>query len=702
MQTLSPPKQMLDGLLRHLIIGVRPDFPTSGEIETGVIGLGRQGIRHAGLMKEFGTTVTAGVSAADDLKRIHESIPVYPSIAAMVDAHPRISVVSIWKHFSTAADAAIEAINCQIPIVVVIAEGIPVKDMRRVLDAASRHQTLVFGPNTPGLVFPPERVKIGMLPDIFQGADAGNGRNATDGVTICSRSGAMLYHISDALASAGIAQNGVFGVGGDAVVGTPFVSFIPRLMDFDGTDLVVVAGEIGGSQEELLAEDVKANPQRYPKPIVALLSGRCAPAGKTMGHAGAIIAPKAAYGTYAGKKALLESAGITVVNSQPDLVAAVQTKLNRKTYFDVAAYKDRMRALWEAPPPRPTWSTAITHVVPNNLTVRGYSLADLIGRRSLLEMSALLVTGEFPSPSLRNDLEQIAMRALFAPVDDVPNFGAIHISRQLAAMLLSDATIGQSDHSPVEQTAHCLGRVAACIGRIHGRSASHRSGDFAASVYTLLTGRSPENAGEIALLEGAVVASVDHGVTPPSAQATLIAASVRADFSAAIAAGIGAITDVHGGAGAKAAEFFRACVARAKQENVSLRAATVNVIHERAAASQRIEGIGHRIHQRDPRRDVLWNLAEQMNLAGPSVEVSRIVEDAFEQVRGFRLPVNVDGVIGAIVADLDLEPRLATSLFILGRTAGLAAHYYEESSTQPPMRQIDFAQATYRPVPHSG
>lgn len=698
MQTLSPPKQIADGLLRHLITGVRPEFTGSARIETGVIGLGKQGVRHAGLMKEFGTAVTAGVSAAGGLTRIHESIPVYPSVAAMVAAHPAIAVVSVWKHFSTAADAAIEAIECEIPVVVVIAEGIPVKDVRRMLDAATRHNTLVFGPNTPGLIFPPERVKIGMLPDIFQGAEPGASRQVSEGVTICSRSGAILYHISDALASSGIAQNAVIGVGGDSLIGTPFAKLAPMVMDFDGTDLVVVAGEIGGCQEELLAADVKAHPERYPKPIVALLSGRCAPQGKTMGHAGAIVTLNADYGTYAGKKAALESVGIAVVNNQTDLVKAVQRELGARVYFDVGAYHARMKALWEAPPPRPTWSTAITQVRPNSLIVRGHSLAELIGNRSLLDMSTLLITSSFSTPEQARVHERLALAALRAPVHDFSSAGAVHVSRRVAAMLLNDSLLNDFRYAPAEQAAVCLGRVAAFLARIHGHTVNANAPDFRSSVYAALTGRAPQNDSEVIILEAAMVACVDHGVTPPSAQATRIAASVRADFETAIAAGLGAITNVHGGAGAKSAAFFKACVARAETEDAGLRTATREELLARTAASGRIEGLGHRIHQRDPRRDVLWVLAEGRGVAGPCVAVSRFVEEVFAEVRGIRLPINIDGVIGAIVADLGLDSTLATSLFLLGRTAGLTAHYFEETTTQPPMRQIDFAQAAYRPL----
>ena len=257
-----------DGMLAYLVGKVRPALAAriarEGRIETAVIGLGKQGTRHAALMKEFGTTVAAAVAAEKGGSRVAESIPVYNTVADMLAAHPHIAAASIWKHYSTAAEATIEAIEAGIPILVLISEGMPVRDVQRVLAAARQHDTLLLGPNTPGVIFPPERVKVGMLPDVFQPAEPEPDRFTAEGVTICSRSGAILYHMSDALASVGIAQNAVIGVGGDSVIGTPFSTIVPWVMAFPGTHLVVVAGEIGGCLEEMLAEDMRPTPRNIP------------------------------------------------------------------------------------------------------------------------------------------------------------------------------------------------------------------------------------------------------------------------------------------------------------------------------------------------------------------------------------------------------------------------------------------------------
>jgi succinyl-CoA synthetase alpha subunit len=188
-----------------------------------------------------------------------------------------------------------------------------------------------------------------MLPDVFYPEELSPGHFGPGGVTIISRSGAILYHLSDAMASSGIAQNAVIGVGGDGAIGSTFIDLVPLAMGYANTDLVIIAGEIGGCQEEMLAKDIHDHPEKYTKPLVALLSGAHAPEGKTMGHAGAIVTPGMETGTFLSKKNALEAANVTVVNSQFDLIETVKAKLSGKTYFDPKKYYDRMRSIWEAP-----------------------------------------------------------------------------------------------------------------------------------------------------------------------------------------------------------------------------------------------------------------------------------------------------------------------------------------------------------------
>jgi len=695
------------GLFYHIILQHRPEIAKhikeTGEIDTIVVGLGREGTRHAGLMQEFGTRIVAGIAPGEGGTRVHETIPVYDTIAECLKDHPFVAAASIWRQFSMAKESVLEAIEAGVPIIVLITEGIPLRDVREMLVAARKKKTILIGGNSPGIIFPPEQVKVGMLPDVFYPEETSPGKFGPNGVTIISRSGAILYHMSDALASVGIAQNAVIGIGGDAAIGSTFVDLVPLVMSYAHTDLVVIAGEIGGIQEERLAFDIRSHPERYPKPLVALVSGAHAPEGKTMGHAGAVVAPGQAYGTFKSKKEALESAGVTVVNSQYDLIAAAQSKL-KKTYFDPERYYEKMRHIWDAKVAAPSWGTLITEVKPNNLMVSGYPLQQIIGRKGLLEVADLLVEGELPNAETMEDLRRIALNAALESKPSIQRFEDEDISQTLARSLLCDKSLvayPQAGRSgPRRKTAFALGRIGTYLAAILGTSGAleelSEESSFTELIYRAVTGNSTFDREKGKLIEAMSVASVDHGVTPPSAQATIICATTRVNYAVSIASGIGAITDVHGGAGAKAALFFSQCVSRSKREGIGLKEATETEVTHYIRAGRRIEGLGHRIHTQDPRRDVLWRLSETAGISADNVAVSKIITDAFKQVRGMKLPINVDGVIGAIVADMGLNPVVAKALFIWGRAAGLSAHYFEEILSQPEMRNINFAQAVYK------
>lgn len=696
-----------EGMLYYIVEKIRPKLAEkikkTNELETMIIGLGGQGTKHAGLMKEFGTNVTAGVAPGKGGRRVHETIPVYNTIQETLENHPNIVAASIWRHYSTAKNSAVEAIEAGIPLIVLISEFIPLKDVRDILITARKHNTLLIGGNTPGLIFPPERIKIGMLPDVFQPQVKKSGQLGSKGVTIISRSGAILYHMSDAMSSVGIAQNAVIGVGGDGAIGSTFKDLVPLAMEYKNTDAVVVAGEIGGCQEEVLARDMKENPEKYPKPLIALISGAHAPEGKTMGHAGAIVTPGGETGTFASKKKALEEAGVIVVNSQYDLITAVQKALQDKQYFDPKEYYKKMKEKWEAPPPEPSWGTMITEVKPNNLIIRGYGLQDIIESTSLLSAASLILQGELLDERYGRALNKLACDAAKKRAPEIPHNPDEDISKSLQKYLLNDEELvsfePQGENRPVEKSIYCLGRFCSYLADSLGNQKvlmekSDRE-NFSDLIYNALTGES-QNIEKSKMIEAMITACIDHGVTPPSAQATLIAASVRADYEVAVAQGVGAITDVHGGAGEKAAEFFIKCAALAKERKISLKDATYTMMQQFITSGIRIEGMGHRIHTQDPRRDVLWSIAEKNKISGDCIKISKIASGVLQQIRGINLPVNVDGVIGAIIADMGLDPKCAKAIFIFGRVCGLSAHYFEEIITQSPMRRINFSQAVYK------
>jgi succinyl-CoA synthetase alpha subunit len=689
-----------EGLLAHLVGSVRPDLAErirlTGRVETAIVGLGAQGTRHAGLMRDFGTVIVGGVAPERGGERIAETIPVYERVADLLAGHPDLAAVSIWRHFSSARDAALESIEAGVPVVVLITEGIPLRDVRDILAAARRRGTLLIGGNTPGIIFPPERIRIGMLPDVFHPEEVAPGQAGPRGVTILSRSGAILYHLSDALASAGIAQNGVIGIGGDGAIGATFRQMVPLVMRHAPTDLVVVAGEVGGAQEEQLAADFRAHPERYPKPLVALLSGARAPAGKQMGHAGAIVSPGQDFGTFESKRAALAAACIPVVNSQTDLVDTVRRALGGRTGFEPERYYARMRTVWEAPAPAASWSTRITFVAPNRLVIAGIPLPTLVAEYGLVEAAFLLTELDLPAPETTEALREEALAAAAAPAPPLPHRPGEQFSTALARFLLLDPHLAEPAPSDARRTVRALGRTARGLAALLGHEDLLAGAATFPEAVALAAGLADGPPARVRLIEALAVASVDHGITPPSAQASILAATVRAPYPMALASGVGAITDVHGGAGEEAAHFFLACLARAEADRVPPEEGARRLLTESARSGRRVAGLGHRVHTRDPRRDVLLALAEAAGAAGPCIALLRVVEDIFEETRGFRLPVNVDGVIGAIAADLGLPAVAAKALFILGRVAGLSAHYFEEIATQSPMRRVRFEAAAYR------
>jgi len=337
-----------------------------------------------------------------------------------------------------------------------------------------------------------------------------------------------------------------------------------------------------------------------------------------------------------------------------------------------------------------SWETKITNVEPDNLQIAGYPLQELVEKRGFLDVVHLLIKGELPDASTLEHLENIAIKASTLPVNKIEKISGDDISKTLAAYLLTDSGLAvYSDGNPEEKTAYALGRMARYIASIYGNEyALVDSPSFSSVIYLAFTGSDAVDQDEATLFEAMITACVDHGVTPPSAQATLIAASTRAAYEVSLAHGVGAITDVHGGAGAKAALFFDDCL-NSYSGNLS------EIINHYSMEKKRIPGLGHRVHKNDPRRDILWALADKSGISRDRVKLSKDVSQIIKESSGKDLPINVDGVIGAIVADFGLDISMAKAIFIFGRVAGLSAHYYEEISTQPRMRRIVFGDAEY-------
>jgi succinyl-CoA synthetase alpha subunit len=256
---------------------------------------GREGSFHATRNRAYGTNVVAGVTPGKGGAEV-DGIPVFDTVRqAVAETEANLAMVFVPARF--AADAIYEAVDAGIGTVICITEGIPAHDMLRVYNHVRPRGITLVGPNCPG-VLSPGKANVGIIPaQIFQEGPVG----------LVSRSGTLTYQIGHELTQLGIGQSTIVGIGGDPVVGSSFIDVLGR---FDGdpeTELVVMVGEIGGAEEEKAADFIA---ERMTKPVVAYIAGFTAPAGKTMGHAGAIVSGSA--GTAQAKKDALESRGVRV------------------------------------------------------------------------------------------------------------------------------------------------------------------------------------------------------------------------------------------------------------------------------------------------------------------------------------------------------------------------------------------------------
>ena len=272
---------------------------------------GSAGSFHSKQMLAYGTNLVAGVTPGKGGTKFEEKVPVFDTLAQAVrETRANASVIFVPPPF--AADAILEAVAAEIPLVVCITEGIPINDMVKVKRAMSGSATRLIGPNCPGIITPGE-CKIGIMPGHIHKP----GR-----IGIVSRSGTLTYEAVHQVTQLGLGQSTAIGIGGDPVHGLNFVDCMKLFAADPRTDAVILIGEIGGGEEEDAAAWISTN---YKKPVVGFIAGATAPPGKRMGHAGAIIS--GGKGTAADKFSALREAGVHIAKGPHELGLTLRSVL---------------------------------------------------------------------------------------------------------------------------------------------------------------------------------------------------------------------------------------------------------------------------------------------------------------------------------------------------------------------------------------
>ena len=263
---------------------------------------GNEGTFHAGQMIEYGTNVVGGVTPGKG-GQTHLDRPVFNTVSEAVEkADANTSMIFVPPAF--AADAIMEAAEAGIKVIICITEGIPTRDMIMVKEYISDKACTLVGPNCPGVITP-EEAKCGIMPGfVFK-----KGR-----IGVVSKSGTLTYEAADQVVKAGMGISTAIGIGGDPIIGTTTKQAVELFMNDPETDGIIMIGEIGGQLEADAAKWIKANGT---KPVVGFIAGQTAPAGRTMGHAGAIVG--GTEDTAEAKMAIMRECGITVAESPAEI-----------------------------------------------------------------------------------------------------------------------------------------------------------------------------------------------------------------------------------------------------------------------------------------------------------------------------------------------------------------------------------------------
>jgi succinyl-CoA synthetase alpha subunit len=274
---------------------------------------GSEGSFHASQMIEYGTNVVGGVTPGKGGSN-HLDLPVFNTVEEAVKrTGADVSIIFVPPAF--AADAIMEAADAGIKVIVAITEGIPVKDMVVAKSYLKDKDVTLIGPNCPGVITPGE-AKVGIMPGfVFKPGRIG----------IVSKSGTLTYEAADQIVKAGLGISTAIGIGGDPIIGTPTKDAVQLLMEDPETDAIVMIGEIGGNYEAMAAKYISETGNK--KPVIGFIAGQTAPAGRRMGHAGAIVG--GADDTAAAKMKIMRENGIHVVESPAEIGAAMVEVLQK-------------------------------------------------------------------------------------------------------------------------------------------------------------------------------------------------------------------------------------------------------------------------------------------------------------------------------------------------------------------------------------
>src|SRR2546428_2289633 len=357
---------------------------------------GREGQARTRLMRDYGTNVVAGVTPGKGGQTVL-GLPVFNTPQDAVDALGNIDISVLFVPAAGVKDAAISAIDAGIKLTVLVPDRVPVWDAMEIAAAAKANGATFVGPNTLGVLSPGKGV-VGMIGGRAESARQWFKPGIPTGVGVISRSGGMASSTGYYLGQAGVRISTIVHIGGDAVIGVRLPDAALMFESDPFTEAIVIFGEIGSSQEEELAQFIVD--RKISKAVIAYIGGKAAREGTRFSHAGAII--EGGRGTHAGKMKALRDAGATIVDAFGELPQAVVDILKRIKGESLMSEADK----------NAVWNTAVTRIEPNHVAVRGYDIAELMGRASFGAAVYLILTGELPSPAIGRLMDAILVSSI--------------------------------------------------------------------------------------------------------------------------------------------------------------------------------------------------------------------------------------------------------------------------------------------------